>query len=152
MSEIHVVQLRNPDGLQIEEVRELIERGISANAYAKSQEGAFDRIAEATTRDDAAVFLVRTDARWAGYLVLEWNPSKVAFEEQAWVVYIYSDGSPGVVREMMRSGREWMQERGIEKIAWVNVSGRSDGDAMALSENEFNHRVVGSVIHSTPKE
>lgn len=149
MTDLTTIELRNPAGVEM--VRDLLEAGLNSNPSVKEREGAIEWIENTILNPLDAIFVVRDVQSFHGYVVLNMNETQGAFAERAWVSYVYSDGSPGVRKALLKATMEWMALRGLSSIFSLNQSGRSD-EEMIASAPEYDHRVVGSVIESTPKE
>lgn len=149
MTDLSTIELKNRNGVEM--LRDLFETGLNANPAVKEREGALEWIQDTILSETDAVFVVRDARDWHGYVVLNMNETQGAFAERAWVSYVYSDGSPGVRKALLRATMGWMDLRGLSSIFSLNQSGRSD-EEMIASAPEYEHRVVGSVIESTPKE
>lgn len=156
MSEPTIVEMRNPfQAMAIPELLELFNRGLDANPVSKEIDRglALQYIAESAVDPERAVFIVRSDLDWLGFVILQHNSQwkERPFSKEAWVVYVYSDGSQGIRRALLDATRDWMVTRGISSIFSINGSGRGDEDMIGIAP-EFEHEVVGSVIQSRPLE
>lgn len=154
MSTVNTVEMLNPfEAMSIPDIIELFDRGLDANPESKSIERwkALAYIHESANDPERAVFLARSGMDWSGFVVLWHNVNwqERPFEKEAWVVYVYSDGSSGVKRALLEATSQWMASRGISSIFSINGSGRSDEDMIGIAP-EFEHEVVGSVIRSRP--
>lgn len=145
MTEISVVQIRNPAGLEIPELEDLFSRGFSKDSLLDA-DGAVEWIKASVSSDDTAVFAAREGGDWVGMMVIDKSQEDDAFSQSAWIPMVYSEGSARVVKEMTKEVRKWVVENGVERVRALNRTGRSDKAHMRMFGKGMSAEVLGSVI------